>query len=203
MQFIETTAELEAHYGTPGTAATVKVADHVTPQYRAWIEASPFCALATSGPGGLDASPRGDRGAVASVLDPRTVALPDRRGNDRVDSLRNIVADPRVAAMFLIPGSGTVIRVNGRARITVDDAFRERFAVEGKAPRSVVVIAVDEVYFQCARAVMRAGLWTTESWPDIAALPSIGEILASLSDGGIDGANYDAGWRVRAAGTMW
>lgn len=203
MRFVDTIEELRAHYGAPGQASLAKVADHVTPAYRAWIEAAPFCMLATAGPGGLDASPRGDRGAAARVLDPRTIAIPDRRGNDRLDSLENVIADPRVALLFLVPGSGVAIRVNGEARIAVDPAFCAEFTIEGRAPRSVLVTRVREVYFQCARAVMRAGLWDAALWPDLESLPTIGRILAEQSAGAIDGEAYDAGWRGRAAQTLW
>lgn len=200
--WIQDIPALEALYGTPATAATVKVADRVTPEYRAWIEASPFCALCTVGPEGLDGSPRGDDGPVASVLDEVTLALPDRRGNNRIDSLRNIVRDPRVALMFLIPGSGTVIRVNGTARITADQDMLDRFAIHDKTPRSVIVVNVAEVYFQCARAVMRARLWEG-GIADPAGLPTPGRILEAMSRAAIDGADYDKDWPGRAAGSMW
>jgi len=200
--FIASEAELAEHYGTPRQPAVVKVATHITPQYRAWIEASPFCALASIGPEGLDCSPRGDDGQVVSVVDDKTLAMPDRRGNDRIDTLRNIVRDPRVSLMFLIPGSGTVIRVNGRARITADSDVCAAYAREGQAPRSVVFVTVDEVYFQCARAVQRSRLWQ-DGHADPAALPSIGEILETMSRQAIDGVRYDAEWPARAAASMW
>jgi PPOX class probable FMN-dependent enzyme len=202
MQTITDVADLRAIYpDAPTLAATVKVAHRLTPAYRAWIEAAPFCALATAGPEGLDCSPRGDDGPVVRVIDDTMLALPDRRGNNRIDSLLNILRDPRVALMFLIPGSGTVIRVNGRAAITADDALCRSFAREGAAPRSVVLVSVGEVYFQCARAVLRAGLWRGAPVP--AGLPAPGAILEELSAGGIDGAAYDAAWPARAAKTMW
>ncbi len=201
MDYITTVAELEAHYGTPKLSSLVKVADRVTPAYRAWIEASPFCVLATGGGGGLDATPRGDRGAVAHVADPATIILPDRRGNDRIDSLRNILADPRVALLFLIPGSGTLIRVNGTARITCDAEACARFAVDGHPPRSLLVVRVAEVYFQCSRAVLRSEIWAGGNPPE--GLPTVGEILAGLSRGEIDGAAYDAEWPGRAAKSLW
>ncbi|MCF3933365.1 pyridoxamine 5'-phosphate oxidase family protein [Acuticoccus sp. M5D2P5] len=206
VDFIATEDELLAHYGTPKAPATVKVSPVITPHYRAWIEASPFFALASVGPEGADCSPRGDAGPAVRILDERTIAIPDRRGNDRIDTLRNIVRDPRVALMFLIPGSGTVLRVNGEARITADEAMRADFAVDGKAPRTVVLVTVGAVYFQCARAVLRAKLWDG-GHADPASLPSIGTMLEALSskavDGAIDGAAYDATWPGRAAGTMW
>ncbi|MSU90629.1 pyridoxamine 5'-phosphate oxidase family protein [Rhodobacteraceae bacterium 2CG4] len=200
--WIEDTAALEALYGTPRAAATVKVADRITPAYRAWIEASPFCILSTVGPEGLDGSPRGDDGPVVAVLDEATLALPDRRGNDRIDSLRNIVRDPRVALMFLIPGAGTVIRVNGSARISAAADLLDRFASHGKPPRSVVVVSVQEVYFQCARAVMRARLWDG-GIADPAALPTPGRMLETMSGAAIDGDAYDRDWPGRAAGSLW
>lgn len=191
---------LHALYGVPGAASTVKLADRLTPEYRAWIEAAPFCALTTVGPEGTDCSPRGDRDRVAVIRDDRTLALPDRRGNDRIDSLRNIVRDPRVSLMFLIPGSATVIRVNGRAIVTADAEVTEAHATEGKAPRSVILVTVGEVYFQCARAILRAELWSGRAAP---ALPTPGDILAAQSEGSVGGADYDAAWPARARKTMW
>lgn len=198
---ITTLGQLEALYGTPGQASLVKVADHVTDQYRAWIEASPFCALATVGPEGTDCTPRGDDGQVAFVESPTCLAIPDRRGNNRMDTLRNVLRDPRCSIMFLIPGSGSVIRVNGRARLVADAARLQRYAVDGAEPRSVMLIDIDEVYFQCARAVKRAGLWDGED--KSAGLPSPGEILQHMTQGEIDGQTYDADWPKRAAKTMW
>lgn len=201
MRFIETDEELAALYGTPSRAATAKVSPIITPHYRAYIEASPFMALASVGPEGLDCSPRGDAGPVVRVVDERTVAVPDRRGNDRIDTLRNIVRDPRVALMFLVPGSATVLRLNGRARLTADPAVLAAYAVDGRAPRTVAFVAADAVYFQCARAVKRAGLWRG-GHADAAALPSVGAMLAAL-DPGFDSDGYDRDWPARAARTMW
>ncbi|MEM8786990.1 MAG: pyridoxamine 5'-phosphate oxidase family protein [Pseudomonadota bacterium] len=200
--WIDTLEGLEARYGTPGLASTVKVADRVTPEYGAWIEAAPFCGLATVGPEGLDCSPRGDDGPVVTVLDDTTLALPDRRGNNRIDSLRNIIRDPRVSLMLLVPGSGTVIRVNGTARLSVDRALLTRFAMDGTEPRSVIVITVGEIYFQCARAVKRAGLWQG-GFVDAATLPTPGQILEAMSKAEIDGTAYDAAWPARAEKTLW
>jgi PPOX class probable FMN-dependent enzyme len=200
---ITTVAELEAIYGVPSEASTVKEVDWLTPHYRAYIEASPFMALATSGPEGLDCSPRGDKPGFVRVHDDKTLMLPDRRGNNRVDSLRNIVRDPRVGLLFLIPGAGNTLRVNGRAHLSVDPDLLESFAVEDKAPRSVTVIAVDTVYFQCARALVRSELWNPERHVDPRSLPSAGEILAALSDNRVGGVTYDREWPGRAAKTMW
>lgn len=197
---IDTLDALHALYGVPKPPAMVKVAQRVTPEYRAWIEAAPFCALTTVGPEGSDCSPRGDAGQVVYIEDETTLAMPDRRGNDRIDSLRNIVRDPRCSLMLLIPGSSTVIRVNGRGRVVADAARLERYSVNGKAPRSVILIEIDELYFQCARAVMRAGLWSGAEAPD---LPSVGTILAAMSDGTVGGESYDAEWPERAKKSMW
>ncbi len=189
------------YHQMPAPASTEKVATRITPEYRAWIEAAPFCALATVGPDGLDASPRGDLGQVTYVEDERTLVLPDRRGNNRIDSLLNILRDPRVALMYLIPGSGTVIRVNGTAELRDDAELLARYAQKGKEPRSVIVVTPGEVYFQCARAVMRAELW--KAAPDTSHLPSVGTILDGMTQGAIDGKTYDTEWPERAAKTMW
>src|SRR5712672_2926372 len=158
MSIIATTEQLEAIYGQIGDASIVKVADRVTPPYRVLIENSPFAALATSGPEGLDCSPRGDLPGFVRIHDEKTLMMPDRRGNNRIDSLRNIVRDPRVALLFLIPGSGSTLRVNGRAQMSADPGLCASFKMDGKAPRTVVVITVEEVYFQCGRAIIRADL---------------------------------------------
>jgi PPOX class probable FMN-dependent enzyme len=200
---ITSVAGLEAIYGIPSEASTVKEVDWLTPHYRAYIDASPFMALATSGPEGLDCSPRGDKPGFVRVHDDKTLMLPDRRGNNRVDSLRNIVRDPRVGLLFLIPGAGNTLRVNGRAHLSVDPQLLESFAVEDKAPRSVTVITVDTVYFQCARALVRSELWNPERHVDPRSLPSAGENLAALSDDRVGGVTYDREWPGRAAKTMW
>src|SRR6266446_4778526 len=178
---LTTIAELEALYGQPVEAATVKEVDRITPHYRDYIEASPFASLATSGPEGLDCSPRGDRPGFVRVADEKTLMLPDRRGNNRIDSLRNIVRDPRVALLFLIPGVGNTLRVNGRAHLSVAPGLLESFAVEEKAPRSVMVIEVETIYFHCARALVRSDLWNPARHIDPKSLPSAGQILAALT----------------------
>lgn len=203
MAALTTVAELEALYGTPNEASTVKEVDRLIPAYRRLIEVSPFAALATVGPEGLDCSPRGDLAGFVRVADDRTLLIPDRRGNNRVDSLRNIVRDPRVALLFLIPGSGTTFRVNGRAVVDTDAGLCAGFAVDGKAPRSVVVVTVERAYFQCARAIVRSELWNPARHLDAASLPTPGAILEELSDARIGGEAYDREWPGRAAGTLW
>lgn len=194
-------AALRALYGAPSESALAKQTDHVHPLYRPFIEASPFVMLATHGRRGLDISPHGDAPGFVRVADAHTLLLPDRRGNNRVDSLCNLVHDPRIALLFLLPGTREALRVNGSARISVAPALLQDFAVDGKAPRSVLVIAVQSVLFQCGRAVMRSRLWSAASTP--ATLPSLGAILQALSAGGIDGAAYDAALPQRQRNTLY
>ncbi len=196
-------ATLERLYGAPSEASIVKEVDHVHPVYRKLIEASPFVILATSGPGGLDASPRGDGPGFVVVEDEKTLLLPDRRGNNRTDSLRNIIADPRIALLFLIPGIGETLRVNGRATLSIEPSLLRRFAVDGKEPRSVLVIAVETVFFQCSRAVVRADLWNPEKHASRAALPSTGALLAALSNARIGGEAYDRALPERMKATLY
>jgi len=199
MTWITTLDDLHAHYGTPAEAATVKVTPHLTPAYRAWIDRSRFCILTTVGPEGTDGSPRGDEGPVVTVLDPQTLALPDWYGNNRIDSLRNIVRDGRVSLMFLIPGANNALRVNGTARLTSDPDLRARFEKDGKQPRTVIVIRIAEVYSQCARALIRSALWTAGD--QSAGLPTVGDMLREITEGRIDGKAYDANWPGRAPPT--
>ena len=203
MTIIATIGELEAIYGQPNEASTVKVADRITPQYRVLIDKSPFAALATCGPEGLDCSPRGDLPGFVRVHDETTLMMPDRRGNNRVDSLRNIVRDPRISLLFLIPGSGSTLRVNGRARVSADADLLASFKVDGKAPRTVIVMAVDEIYFQCARAIVRSDLWNPDRRVDPKSLPTPGQILAEMSENRVGGEDYDQTWQERARQTMW
>jgi hypothetical protein len=194
---------LDRLYGAPNDASTVKVTRHVTAHYRTLIEASPFVALATCGPEGLDCSPRGELGGTVRIADHRTLLMPDRRGNNRVDSLRNIVRDPRVGLLFLIPGSGTTLRVNGRAHLDTAPTLLESFAVDGKEPRCVIVITIEEIYFQCARAIVRSALWDPAHHVGPAALPTPGAILAALSEGTVGGEPYDREWPARAKASLW
>ncbi|BCJ89695.1 pyridoxamine 5'-phosphate oxidase [Terrihabitans soli] len=203
MSIVRSIEELEAIYGVTGETSTAKVADRITPQYRAFIEASRFAALATVGPEGLDCSPRGDLVGFVRIHDAFTLMMPDRRGNNRIDSLRNIVRDPRTSFMFLIPGHGNAIRVNGRSELSVDPDLLASFAVDGKAPRSVIVMHVDEVYFQCARAIVRAEIWNPDLHVDPKSLPTPGDILIEMSEGRVGGKEYDDAWQARAMATLW
>lgn len=201
--WVEDEAALAALYGAPMPASLAKEIDHVDAHYAALIAASPFCAIASSGPGGLDVSPRGDGPGFVAVADPKTLLLPDRRGNNRADTLKNIVADPRVALLFLVPGVGETLRVNGTARISIDADLCRRFAMDGKPARSVVVVAVERVYFQCARAVVRADLWNPAKHVARASLPSTGTILETHAKGAIDARTYDAELPKRLANELY
>ncbi len=201
MEYVDSIEALEAIYGTPSEAAIVKVAHQLTPTYRAWIMRSRFCVISTVGPDGTDGSPRGDAGPVVLELDAHTLALPDWRGNNRMDTLRNIIEDERISLMFLVAGSTDVMRVNGRAKITTDADMLARFEVNGKHPRSVIIVKITEVYAQCARAVMRAGLWTDGDLSG--GLPTFGDILKEITSGEFDGESYDLAWDARAKATMW
>ena len=203
MSIVASIEQLEAIYGETNESSTAKVADHVTPQYRVLIEASPFAALATCGPEGLDCSPRGDQPGFVRIHDETTLMMPDRRGNNRVDSLRNIVRDPRAALLFLIPGAGTTLRINGRAHLSIAPDVLASFAVEEKAPRSVIVLEVDEIYFQCARAIVRSDLWNPDKRVDPATLPTPGQILAEMSENRVGGVEYDRAWPERARKSLW
>jgi len=201
MKFIENLTDLTALYGAPGAPALRKVARRLTPLYRRWIMAAHLCVLSTVGPDGTDGSPRGDDGPVVLELDPGTLAMPDWRGNNRLDSLRNIVTDGRVSLMFMVQGATNVVRVNGTARLTNDAELCARFERDGRVPTTVIVIAIEEIYTQCARALMRAEIWNGADRR--AELPTVGAILAEMTDGQEGGADYDAAWRARAAKTMW
>lgn len=200
---LTTTAELEALYGEPSEASLLKETDRVIPEYRAFIEAAPFVTLATRGPEGLDCSPRGDGAGFVRVQDDRTLLLPDRRGNNRIDSLRNIVRDPQVGLLFLIPGIGETLRVNGSAVISVEPALLESFAVDGKAPKSVISITVESVFFQCARAILRSELWNPQKHVARSTLPSAGQILAAVTANRFDGEAYDKALPERQKTTLY
>jgi len=197
--YLSDITELEALYSAAMPTSLAKVVDRMTPEYRAWIAASKFCVLSTVGLDGTDGTPRGDDGPVTLELDERTLALPDWAGNNRLDSLRNIVSDPRLSLMFLVPGSANVVRVNGRGRITADDGLRARFQKTGKLPKTVLVIEIVEIYFQCAKAIIRADLWG-EVRPEV---PTAGEFLKAVTQGREGGAAYDKAYPERAQLQLW
>ena len=201
MPWITDLDSLHARYGTPKSPALRKVTPRLTPAYAEFVARSRFCILSTVGPEGTDGSPRGDREPVVMVADPETLLLPDWQGNERIDTLRNIVRDGRISLLFLIPGSNTAIRINGTARISADDDLCARFDRDGRHPRTVMVIRVSEAYSQCARALQRSELWT--GGDQSAGLPSVGTMLEQAAEGEIDGAAYDAERATRAHLGWW
>jgi len=188
---IKTEQQLEALYGAKNPNSVIKELDRISEGYRKLIEAAPFVAVATSGPEGLDCSPKGDAAGFVRILDDKTLAIPDRPGNNRLDGFRNIVRDPRVALLFLIPGVGETLRVNGRAEISVEPALMQSFAVNGKLPRCVLIVHIESVYFHCSKAIVRSKLWDEATKVDRKSLPSTGTILAELSHGKAGGEQYD------------
>ena len=203
MNRITSETELAALYDEPLPTSILKEVDRITDDYRKLIEASPFAILATSGPEGLDCSPRGDPRGFVRVADSKTLMVPDRRGNNRIDSLRNIVRDPRVALLFLIPGIGTTMRVNGRAHLSTDEELCASFAMEGKNPKCVVVITVERAYTQCQKAIVRSRLWDPEMHVAKSELPTAGEMMERLSNGEFDGKAYDAEYPERMKRTIY
>lgn len=195
-------ASLEALFGKVALPSIAKETDHLHPVYARWIGNARFALLATSGPDGVDVSPRGDAGPLVRIVDRHTLLLPERRGNNRIDSLRNLIADPRMALIFLIPGVGETVRVRGRAQIDVDPALLESFAVDGKPPHCVLRIAVEKVFFQCARAILRSRLWYREEH-DSSGAPTPGAILAALTQGEVGGEAYDSALPQRQRDTLY
>jgi hypothetical protein len=194
---------LERLYGVPFGPSIAKEADRITLHYRAFIEAAPFFAFASSGPDGMDCSPRGDAPGFVRVADEKTLLIPDRRGNNRIDTLRNILHDPHVALLFLIPGCGETIRVNGRARISADPVLLQSFLVDGKAPRTVIMVSVERIYYQCAKAIVRSKLWDASRHVERASLPSAGTILADLTHGKVGGPEHDRAAPERLKATLY
>jgi hypothetical protein len=188
---VTTMEQLEALYGKPHGPAVVKEIDHISPGYRKLIEAAPFVAIATGGPEGLDCSPKGDAPGFVRILDEKTLAIPDRPGNNRIDGFRNIMRDPRIALLFLIPGVGETLRVNGRASISIDPQLMQSFAVNGKLPRSVLIVHIESMFFHCSKAIVRSKLWDEASKIDRKSLPSTGAIIAEVSQGEFGGETYD------------
>ena len=200
---VQSIEQLEELYGPAAPASLSKEIDYISDHYRAFIEKCPFVLVATSGPGGLDCSPRGDPAGFVRVHDEKTVLIPDRRGNNRLDTLRNLVHDPRISLLFLIPGIGETLRINGRADLVSDPALRESFAMNGKVPATVVVTTVDRIYFQCQKALVRSGIWKQESQLQRTDLPSTGEIIQALSKEPFDGKAYDEGYPARMKETIY
>ena len=188
---INSSAALDAMYGAPNPNSLAKEVAYLHPHYRKFVEAAPFVSIATGGPDGLDCSPRGDAPGFVRVHDEHTLMIPDRRGNNRVDTLKNLVADARIGLLFLIPGVGETLRINGSARVTVEPALLASFAVNGKPPRCVIVVDIGTVYFQCSRALVRSRLWDAAAQISRSALPSTGTLIADIGKQQFDGEKYD------------
>jgi PPOX class probable FMN-dependent enzyme len=202
-KFVTTMDQLMGLYDAPSDVSVAKEIDHVSDHYRAFIEAAPFFALATGGPAGLDCSPRGDAPGFVRVADPKTLVVPDRRGNNRIDSLRNIMRDPRVALLFLIPGIGETIRVVGSAALSIDPDLLASFTVNGKLPCCVIVVTVERVFYQCTKAIVRSKLWDPAQHVDRARLPTTGAILAAQTAGRLGGAEHDRGQLERTMAKLY
>lgn len=203
MAIIRTLDELHELYDAPVPTSLTKEIDHLTPLHVAYVEASPFVIVASCGPGGLDCSPRGDPAGFVRVVDDRTLLLPDRRGNNRLDTIRNLVFDPRIALLFLVPGIGTTLRVNGIAEISTDDELRASFEMQGKLPTTVIVVTTESVYTQCPKALIRSNLWDPASFRDQSELPTSGQIIEFITNGDFDGAAYDAAYPARIRETIY
>ena len=197
---ISSEQQLDALYDAPVPTSILKEIDHISDDYGHYISASPFVIMATGGPEGLDCSPRGDPAGFVRITDPKTLMIPDRRGNNRIDTLRNIVRDPRIALLFLIPGSGTTMRVNGTAELSIDPDLCASFSMDGKAPKCVIIVHVERCYTQCKKAIVRARLWNTETRQG--ELPSVGNMMQNL-DSGFDGKAYDAEYPERMKKTLY
>ncbi len=200
---ITTIEQLESIYGEPPPHSLTKEIDYISDHYRAFIEKAPFVTVATAGPEGLDCSPRGDPSGFVRVVDDKTLMIPDRRGNNRIDSMRNLVRDPRISLLFLIPGVNETLRINGRAEIVVDPDLCTSFSIKGKLPRSVLVVSVERVYFQCQKALVRSRLWDADAQIPRSELPSTGKMLEALSENAIDGEQYDRNYPKHMEKTIY
>jgi len=196
-------AELDRMYPQPAAPSIRKVTQRLTEAYRRMIEASPFVAVATCGADGLDCSPRGDIAGFVRTADEQTILLPERRGNNRIDSVRNLVADPRIALLFLVPGIQETLRVNGRATVSRDPGLCDSFAVNGNTPRVVIIVRIETVYFQCGRAIIRSQLWNPSLFRSAEELPTAGTMLAEATAGEEGGSAYDAALPERMRTTLY
>lgn len=199
---ITTLEQLSAIYGPVKETSRAKEIAYLNDDYAAFVKASPLILLATVGPEGTDCSPKGDAPGFVQIIDEKTVAIPDRPGNNRIDNLRNIIADSRVSLLFLIPGVGETLRINGHARITADASMLERFAVDGKLPRTVILVTINSVYFHCAKAIVRSKLWDPSLYVERASLPSAGQIMKNIIKD-FDGEAYDRDLPERTKATLY
>ena len=186
---ITTAEQLAEHYAPPRELVLKKVADRIDPRTADFIKASPFCLLATFGARGPHCTPRGDAPGFLDVLDEKTLALPDRRGNNRIDALRDVLDNPAVALLFLVPGAGETLRIAGQARLTADPALRARYTVQDQAPATIMLIEVQEVFMQCQRAILRSKLWGDRRRAEGA--PTGGQLLEAHTKGLVEAESYD------------
>lgn len=200
---ISSIEQLDSLYGEPNPQSLIKEIDHISDHYRQFIEASPFVVVATSGPEGLDCSPKGDPPGFVRVQNEKTILMPDRRGNNRLDSLRNLVRDARISLLFLIPGVAETMRINGLAQIVTDPELCQSFALRAKVPKCVLVISVERIYFQCPKALIRSRIWHADAQIPRSDLPSTGEMLEGLSSDSFDGAEYDRNYPERLKQTIY
>ncbi|MBE1204484.1 pyridoxamine 5'-phosphate oxidase family protein [Aminobacter carboxidus] len=178
MEFITDREALRQHYRAPGDGAVKKELRRLDEHAKSFLARSPFVLVGSSDDkGNADVTPKGDKPGFVAVLDDSTIAIPDRPGNNRLDTLENVLVNPAVGLLFLIPGMNETLRINGEARLTADPALREKLAAEGKLPVTVMVVAIKAVYMHCAKAFMRSELWAPATWPDRGSLPTLGQIL--------------------------
>jgi len=199
---IETLDELASLYQKPQKTSLAKELPRLNSQYRQLIEASPFVTIASIGPAGMDCSPRGDAAGFVAIADEQTLLIPDRRGNNRIDTLRNIVADPRVALLFFIPGVNETLRVNGQAFLTTDPNRLQQFEVDGRLPVVVIEVTIEQLFFQCARALQRSHLWDPSYHVAPDTLPSAGALIQSAVED-FDTTTYDAQLQERQKRTLY
>jgi PPOX class probable FMN-dependent enzyme len=200
---LTTVEQLEEIYGKPHERSLWKEIDHLNEDYRSFVKASPFVVFSSHGPGGMDCSPKGDAPGFVKILDDRTLAIPDRPGNNRIDTLRNLIADPRIALLFIVPGIGETLRVNGRAEISAEPALLQQFAMDGKLPRTVITVKIEAAYFHCSKALVRSKLWDPAQHIERTSFPSPGAMLKHLSSGGFDADAYDRELPARVKATLY
>lgn len=204
MEFITSKEELRARYGETSERARLKEMRALDHHARNFIAHSPFVLIGSQdAEGHADVTPKGDKPGFVAVLDDTTVAIPDRPGNNRLDTWENLLANPAAGLLFMIPGMNETLRINGKGRLTADLGLREKFAVDGKLPITVLVVTVEACYMHCAKAFMRSQLWKPETWPDRSTLPTLGQILADQIAINQSGAEVDKSLAEAYARTMW
>ncbi len=206
MKKISSISELESTYGAAVPGAQWKEIDHINDHYRQFIEKSPFLILATRGEKGIDCSPRGDPAGFVRIVNQRCIQIPDRRGNNRLDSLRNIVTNPEVGLIFMVPNVGETIRVSGKAEILIDKELCDSFSINNQSASSVLSITVEKAYFQCQKALVRSKLWQSSEHIDRSELPSTGSMVkefAAMQNIEFDAESYDENYPEHMKKTIY